>query len=77
MRVSRKIVVREEEEGIFLFAAYASYTVHDRFHAPVARIVPLDVNDRAEAASEGTAPPGVERMHLAEETFEVIGRILG
>jgi hypothetical protein len=77
MRVSREIVVREEEKGIFLFAAQASYTVHDRFHAPIARIVPLDVNDRAEAAGEGAAASGVECMHPAEETFEVIGRILG
>src|SRR5262249_963364 len=77
MGVSRKIVVREEEKGILLFSAYASDTVHDRSHASVARIVPLDVNDRAEAASEGAAASGVERMHSAEETFEVVGRILG
>ena len=76
MRVSRKIVVREEEKRILFFAARASYPVHNRFHAPVARIVPLDVNDRAETAGEGAAAAGVERMHPAEETFEVIGRIL-
>ena len=77
MRVSRKIVIREEEKGIFLFAARASDTVHDRRRAPVARIVPLDVNDRAEAAGEGAAASGIERMHLSEETFEVAGWILG
>ena len=77
MRVSRKIVVREEEKRVSLFAARASHTAHDRFHGPVARIVPLDVNDRAEAAGEGAAASGVERMHPAEETFEVVGRILG
>jgi hypothetical protein len=77
MRVSRKIVVREEEKGILLFAARASYSFHDRFHAPVAWIVPLDVNDRAEAAGKRAAAAGVERMHLAEKTFEVIGRIFG
>jgi hypothetical protein len=36
----------------------------------------LDVNDRAETAGKGAAAAGVERMHPAEETFEVIGRIL-
>src|SRR5207247_8534909 len=77
MRVSRKIVVREEDKGLFLFAARASHTVHDCFHAPVARIVPLDVNDRADATGEGAAASGVERMHPAEETFEIMGRILG
>src|SRR5262245_10092829 len=77
MVVSRKIVVREEEKWIFLFAGRASDTVHDRSHAPVARIVSLDVNNRAEAAAEGAAASGVERMHSAEETFEVVGRILG
>jgi len=77
MRVSRKIVVREEEKGLFLFAARASHTVHDCFHAPVARIVPLDVNDRAEATGEGAAASGVECMHPAEEISEIMGRILG
>src|SRR5262249_7552688 len=66
-----------EEKGIFLFTARASDTVHDRCRAAVARIVPLDVNDRAEAAGEGAAASGVERMHPSEETFEVVGRILG
>jgi hypothetical protein len=77
MRVSRKIIVREEEKRILFFAARASHTIHDCFHASIARIVPLDVNDRAEATGEGAAASGVERMHPAEETFEVIGRILG
>src|SRR5262249_13780266 len=75
--VSRKIVVREEEKGSFLFARRAPHAVYDRLHAPIARIVPLDVNDRAEAAGEGAAASGIERMHPAEETFEIIGRILG
>ena len=77
MRVSRKIVVREEEKGIFLFAARASDAVHDRCQAPVARIVPLDINDRAEATGEGAAASGVERMHPSEETFEVVGGYSG
>src|SRR5213594_2581055 len=53
MRVSRKIVVREEEKRILLFAARASHTIYDRFHAPVARIMSLNVDDRTEAAGEG------------------------
>jgi hypothetical protein len=77
MRVSHEIVVREKEEGFFFFTARAPHTVNDRFHAPVSRIMPLDVNDRAEATAEGTSASGVERMHAAEEPFEVVGRILG
>src|SRR5262249_10584300 len=60
-----------------LFGARASDTIHDRCHAPVARIVPLDVDDRAEAAGEGAAASGVERMHPSEETLEVAEWILG
>ena len=77
MRVSSEIVVREEEKWILLFDARVSHPVYDRFHAPVPWVVPLDVNDRAEAARERAAASGVERMHSAEEIFEVIGRILG
>src|SRR4029079_6898177 len=49
----------------------------DRIHTPVTWIVTLDVDYRAKAAGEGAAASSVERMHPAEEAFEIIGWILG
>ena len=77
VRVSGKIIIREKEKWILFFAARTPHTAQDGFDAAVAGIVALDVDDRAEAAAEGAAASGVERMHPAEEALEVIGRILG
>ena len=74
--VAREIVVGDEEVA-HAVGVVGAHDPLDVVGGPVARLAPLDVDDRAEGAEERTAPARVEARDHAERPADLFARQVG
>ena len=76
MPISREIIVGDEEPDHAFFQMRAQQPL-DVVSGPVARLAPLHVDDRAEAALERAAAPGIERPDRRRVALQPLRRQVG